>query len=369
MQNALLNRNDILKNFAIGFIPIFVFIIADEFWGTEVSLMVAVATGLLYLVYYLLRYRRLEKMILLDTGLIVLMGGISIAMHNALFFKLKPALIEAILVVLLGIHAFSSRPVLLQMSRRYMGSMELPPQQIAMMKQMSRVLFVVFTIHTVLIVYAAYFWSEGAWAFISGGLFYILFVLILIGQWLYMRFYRKPVPLRSEMQGPSDDELLDLVDEHGRVIGQTTRSAAHGNPNLLHPVVHLHIFNKNGMLFLQKRSAKKDLYPGFWDTAVGGHVSAGEDISQALLRETREELGIKPGQPRMLFRYIMRNEYESELVHAFSITHNGPFKINRDEIEIGRFWTAFEIRRMLGQGVFTPNFEQEFTLLEQLKLI
>ncbi|HHJ52064.1 MAG TPA: hypothetical protein ENJ89_02610, partial [Caldithrix abyssi] len=104
-----MNRNELLKNFAIGFIPLFVFIIADEFWGTEVSLVVAVAVGLIYFFYYWLRHRRIEKMILLDTALIVLLGGISIALHNALFFKLKPALVEAILVGLLGVHAFSSR--------------------------------------------------------------------------------------------------------------------------------------------------------------------------------------------------------------------------------------------------------------------
>jgi len=364
-----MNRNELLKNFAIGFIPIFVFIIADEFWGTEVSLTVAVAVGILYFVYYWLRYRRLEKMIMLDTALIIIMGGVSLLLHNALLFKLKPALVESILVALLGIHAFSSRPILLDMSRRYMGDMELPPEQVRMMKGLTRLLFVVFAVHTLLIVYSAYFWSEGMWAFISGGLFYIIFGVVLAGQWLYLKFIKKPLAQSAAPAPFPGEEVFDILNEKGEVVGQAPRSAVHGNPNLLHAVVHLHIFNKQGQLYLQKRSATKDLYAGFWDTAVGGHVAAGESIEAALVREAQEELGITLKNPQPLFRYIMRNEYESELVHTFKITHNGPFKINRDEIEIGRFWNMFEIKRMVGKGVFTPNLEQEFLMLEKMKVL
>lgn len=366
-----MDRTELLKNFAIGFIPIFVFIIADEFWGTEVSLVVAVAVGLVYFFYYWLRHHRIEKMILLDTLLIVVLGGISILMHDALFFKLKPALVEAILVGLLGIHAFSSRPILLQMSQRYMGDVQFPPEQVNMLKKLSLLLFVVFGLHTALIVYSAFFWSEGAWAFVSGGLFYILFALIMAGQWVYLKFFRKPVYsfTSAHTQSHEQEEIFDIVDENGKVLGQAPRSAVHGNPQLLHPVVHLHIFNTQGKIFLQKRAPNKDLYPGFWDTAVGGHVVSGEDIASALARETKEELGITVKNPQFLLRYVMRNSYESELVYVFKTKHNGPFKINREEIEVGRFWTIFEAKKMIGKKIFTPNLEQELLLLEKMRIL
>ena len=76
-----MNRNELLKNFAIGFIPIFVFIIADEIFGTKIGLAVAIAVGVIYLIYYLFRYRRLEKFILFDTILIVFLGGVSIILQ------------------------------------------------------------------------------------------------------------------------------------------------------------------------------------------------------------------------------------------------------------------------------------------------
>lgn len=88
----------------------------------------------------------------------------------------------------------------------------------------------------------------------------------------------------------NESELFPVVDGEGRVIGKATRGECHGGSMLLHPVVHLHLFNSKGELYLQKRPEWKDIQPGRWDTGVGGHVDFGEEVSDALLREAREEL-------------------------------------------------------------------------------
>lgn len=360
---TMINRTELFKNFAIGFIPIFVFIIADAVWGTEFGLLIAIFVGIAYMIYYLIRYKRLEKFILFDTVLIIILGGVSIVLHDEIFFKLKPALIEFILVIILGVHAFSSKPILLMMSKRYMGKIDFGSEQVQIVRQMSRLLFIIFLFHTILIIYSAYFWSKEIWAFVSGGLFYILFGLILVGQWIYMKFFKnKP----SKIKSSTGEEWFDIVDERGKIISKALRSQVHGNPELLHQTVHLHVFNNQNQIFLQKRSARKDLYPGRWDTAVGGHVDSGESVESALRRESREELGILIDNFRPIFRYIMRNEWESELINAFELRHDGPFNLNHEEIETGRFWSGFEIQKMLGQNIFTPNFEQEFAMLKKI---
>jgi isopentenyldiphosphate isomerase/intracellular septation protein A len=360
-----MDKKTILKNFTIGFIPLLVFILADELFGTTIGLFTAVVTGLLEFAYYYFRFRQVEGFVLFDVALIVILGGISILLHNDIFFKLKPALIEIILVAMLGVHGFSKTPLLLIMSKRYMKGLTTNDLQLQMMRRLSRVLFIVLMMHTALIVYAAYFMSTEAWGFISGGLFYIIFGLILAGQYLYMRFFKSTRPKFIAGEG---EEWFDLVTPDGKVIGQAPRRAVHGDPSLLHPVVHVHVFNRNGQLFLQKRSPSKDVQPGKWDTAVGGHIHAGEDIQSALQREAAEELGITRGTFHRLYSYVMRNNFESELVHTFRIVDNGPFKINREEIEIGRFWKIQEIEANLGRDLFTPNFEQEFELLKKYYL-
>ena len=156
----------------------------------------------------------------------------------------------------------------------------------------------------------------------------------------------------------NDKELFPVVDAEGQVTGCATRGECHGGAMLLHPVVHLHLFDPNGALYLQKRSAWKDNQPGRWDTAVGGHVDFGETIDEALRREVREELGITDFEPEFVTRYEFRSERERELVHVFRAVYGGEVRPSA-ELDGGRFWSPEEIVRMKGRGVFTPNFEGE----------
>ena len=103
-------------------------------------------------------------------------------------------------------------------------------------------------------------------------------------------------------------EMLPVVDEEGSTIGEATRGECHGGSMLLHPVVHLHVFNPHGELSLQKRPEWKDIQPGKWDTAVGGHVGLGEDIATALAREAEEELGIDAAGSTHLLTYVFASE-------------------------------------------------------------
>lgn len=161
----------------------------------------------------------------------------------------------------------------------------------------------------------------------------------------------------------AQEERFQLVDGEGRPTGSAPRSQCHGDPSLVHAVVHLQIRDRSGRLYLQQRSPRKDLYPGYWDTAVGGHVQAGEPVLLALAREAREELGIRAGGARPLFTYLHGSEVETEFVHAFGWVGDGPFRPDPEEISDGRFFTRQEIEARLGSGFFTPNFEREYRLL------
>jgi isopentenyldiphosphate isomerase len=157
-----------------------------------------------------------------------------------------------------------------------------------------------------------------------------------------------------------DDELLEVVDAGGTVLGFATRSELHGNPSLLHRVVHVLVFNSRGQLLLQKRSRAKDVAPGKWDTSVGGHVAPREDRGDAALRELNEELGVPMADLTFLYCYRFSNDRESELVFTYRCEHEGPFDFNAAEIEEVRFWHVSEIDGCIGTGIFSEHFEKEF---------
>lgn len=154
-------------------------------------------------------------------------------------------------------------------------------------------------------------------------------------------------------------EMFPIVDEEGNITGAATRGECHNGSKLLHPVVHLHVFNGKGELFLQKRPEWKDIQPGKWDTSVGGHVDLGENVETALEREAREELGITNFTPQRLKHYVFESEREKELVFSYKTVYDGPV-LPSEELEEGRFWSMKEIQESIGKGVFTPNFEREF---------
>ncbi|MDE5889574.1 MAG: NUDIX domain-containing protein [Bacteroidales bacterium] len=158
-------------------------------------------------------------------------------------------------------------------------------------------------------------------------------------------------------------EMFPVIKPDGEVVGMASRAYCHSGAKVLHPVVHLHIINRNGELYMQKRSMDKDIQPGRWDTAVGGHVAYGEVLLESLYREAREELGFMDFNPIYLMSYQFESEIELEMVNVFAVVGNFRLEPDNDEVDEGRWWPFAEIEESLGNSVFTPNFEQEFAMI------
>lgn len=157
-----------------------------------------------------------------------------------------------------------------------------------------------------------------------------------------------------------EEEIFPIVDELGCVVGQAPRNVCHNGSKLLHPVVHLHIFNTEGQLFLQKRAPDKDIQPNKWDTSVAGHIDLNETPVEAVLREAREEVGITDLEPQFITKYIIETNLEKELSYCFYTIYDGTFILNMEELSDGRFWSITEIQTQLGKDIFTSNFEMDF---------
>lgn len=351
-----MNRLDLLKTLLPGFLPLLVYILADSIFGEKIGLLIAIVFGIAEFIYGYLKEKMVDSFLLIDIGLITLLGMMSIFLNTPLLFKIKPAIIEILLVFLLVYALNSPKNILSKMMSRYSrNAVQLPDS--VQLKKMITPLIGILCLHAVLTLIAAIWMSKAVWGFVSGGLFYLFFLAYLGWRWLSRKMSRNRWVSKYK-----DDEWFDVVDTQGRPLFKAPRTICHQDPTLLHAVVHLHVFNKQKQLYLQKRPGNKQVQPDKWDTAVGGHVHSGEKVLDALVRESMEEinLDIRKAKVFTLGHYIWKNENESELVFVFYCQTSQKPQPNLDEIDEGKFWSARSIRDKMEQNIFTPNFLYEF---------
>ena len=175
-----------------------------------------------------------------------------------------------------------------------------------------------------------------------------------------------PAPTADSLPQTSEVvEYFPVVEPSGLVIGRSTREYCHGGAKPLHPVIHIHIIDRFSRIYLQKRSMKKDIQPGKWDTAVGGHVSYGESVVEAVYREAFEELRLMEFNPIYIETYQFESSVEKEMVSVFAAVGTYDLTPDMDEVDEGRWWPIEEIDANIGKGVFTPNFESEFQMIRR----
>lgn len=151
------------------------------------------------------------------------------------------------------------------------------------------------------------------------------------------------------------DEILDAVDEDDRVIGRMSRRDVH-RFGLRHRASHVLVFDAQGRLFLQRRSAHKECSPGLWDSSAAGHLESGESYLACAIRELREEIGLWASEtPVPILRFEASARTGWEFVWVFRCQAHGEITPDPLEVEEGRWFTRAALCVWLAQRpkVFT----------------
>ena len=152
----------------------------------------------------------------------------------------------------------------------------------------------------------------------------------------------------------AEDELVTIVDERNRVVGTAPRREMRAG-NLPHRATYILVFNSRGELYVQKRTERKDVFPGYYDVAAGGVILAGESYEEGAVRELEEELGIRDVPLTRLFDFSYKDESVKIWGAAFSCLYDGEVVLQQEEVESGAFRAVDEVFRLAETEPFTPD--------------
>ncbi|WP_435970950.1 NUDIX domain-containing protein [Streptomyces sp. Qhu_M48] len=153
------------------------------------------------------------------------------------------------------------------------------------------------------------------------------------------------------------EEILDVVDEHDRVVGRAPRGEVYAR-GLIHRCVFVRVRDASGRVFVHRRTPTKLVFPGLYDMFVGGVVGAGESYDEAALREAEEELGVS-GLPRP--EPVLRFLYDSEGVAGkwwsavYEVRCDLPVHPQAEEVAWHSFLTEEELDRRLDDWEWVPD--------------
>jgi isopentenyldiphosphate isomerase len=159
-------------------------------------------------------------------------------------------------------------------------------------------------------------------------------------------------------------EWVDLIDEQNCVIGWARRGHVRAL-NLLHRGVGILCADSRARIYVHRRTATKDVFPGLYDMLVGGVVTRGEDYDAAARREIAEELGIIGPEPRWLCDYLYQGPLNRSWIRVYAVTWDGEIRHQLEEIDWGEYLSREELEAKLQFWRFVPDGLEIYRHLER----
>ncbi|WP_055488234.1 NUDIX domain-containing protein [Streptomyces sp. WMMB 322] len=145
----------------------------------------------------------------------------------------------------------------------------------------------------------------------------------------------------------SADELLDIVDEDDRVVGQAPRGEAMAR-RLRHRSTSVQVRDPLGRTFVHRRTPRKLVFPSMYDVVVGGVVGAGESYDDCALREAEEELGVRGlPAPEPRFTFLYESPEHTWFLRVYELVCELPVRPQPEEIDWWDFLPEEELERRL----------------------
>lgn len=158
-------------------------------------------------------------------------------------------------------------------------------------------------------------------------------------------------------------EWLDIYTKDFKKTGKTILRGEKLAPGEYYYGIHIWIYNTDGKLLIQKRNKPFNGYDSIWLCTMGA-VSSGETGTEAAVRETYEELGIRLNEStlKMIQRTREKNLFFREI--HFALWNGSLNELRLDSVEVQKAaWADFdEIEAMIDRSEFY-NFGTDYNQL------
>lgn len=160
--------------------------------------------------------------------------------------------------------------------------------------------------------------------------------------------------LGCQTQGVAS-ELVALYGPDGRPTGEVADRVRMRRENLRHAATHVVVRNRDGLVYVHRRTDTKDVYPGRYDFTAGGVLQAGEDPLESARRELEEELGVAGVELVPLFEADYADEHTRFHAFCYECTTDGPIRWQPEEVAWGEWVTPARLLELIGELPFMPD--------------
>ena len=146
-------------------------------------------------------------------------------------------------------------------------------------------------------------------------------------------------------------DVLILVDENDNETGSCEKVECHLGQGKLHRAFSVFLFDPEGRVLIQQRSANKMLWGGYWANSCCSHPRLGESTEDAAHRRMREELGAS-SELTYLYKFVYHAEFgdigsEYEHCWVFAGHFDGKTDIDPEEIAATKLVTPDDLTKEL----------------------
>lgn len=174
-----------LSLFFGGLVPVIAFTIIEEKYGVVYGLIAGMIFGGAEIIYELIRHRKVATMTWIGNGLLLGLGGISLISTEGLWFKLQPAIMEALFALAMWGSCLIKKPLLVFLAEKQ--GQQLPQLVKNKLVGVTWRTGLFFALHAALAAWAAIDWSTTNWALLKGIGVTVSFIIYLGAEVFYLR--------------------------------------------------------------------------------------------------------------------------------------------------------------------------------------